>query len=107
MGGAWARVASGWFGSAVSEPVPVGPVLNWRILGKPGFVAIYLAALAGVNSLSDSGLQPIVIKFNRLDPLSSLEHIKWNSFSRVVASTSAIAHPFLWGPSPKAPFNAV
>ena len=33
---------------------------------------------------TDAGLQPIVVKFDRLDPLSSISHIKWNSFSRIV-----------------------
>ena len=54
---------------------------------------------------TDAGLQPIVVKFNRLDPLSSISHIKWNSFSRIVASQSTLGPPFLWGASPAAPRN--
>ena len=103
MTAALAAVAAWCFGRAASEPVPVGPVLNWRILGKPGFVAVYLAALAGVNAVTDSGLQPIVIKFDRLDPLSSIYDIKWNSFSRIAATNPTIGPPFLWGPSPATP----
>ena len=105
MTAALAAVAAWCFGRAASEPVPVGPVLNWRILGKPGFVAVYLAALAGVNATTNSGLQPIVVKFDRLDPLSSIYDIKWNSFSRIAASIPTIGPPFLWGPSPTTPRN--
>ena len=90
MTAALAAVAAWCFGRAASEPVPAGPVLNWRIFGKPGFVAVYLAALAGMNATTDAGLQPIVVKFNRLDPLSTISHIKWNSFSRIVASRSHV-----------------
>ena len=33
-------VAAWCFGRAASEPVPDGSLPNWRILGKPGFVAV-------------------------------------------------------------------
>jgi hypothetical protein len=100
---ALAAVAAWCFGRAASEPVPAGPVLNWRILGKPGFVAVCLAALAGLNAMTNSGLQPIVVKFSRLDPLSNIYHIKWNSFSRIAVSIPIMGPPFLWGASPTAP----
>ena len=80
---ALAAVAAWCFGRAASEPVPAGSFLNWRILGKPGFVAVCLAALAGLNATTDYGLQPIVVKFDKLDPLSNIYYIKWNSFSRI------------------------
>ena len=100
---ALAAVAAWCFGRAASEPVPAGPVLNWRVLGKPGFVAVCLAALAGLNAMTNSGLQPIVVKFSRLDPLSNIYHIKWNSFSRIAVSIPIMGPPFLWGASPTAP----
>jgi hypothetical protein len=103
MTAALAAVAAWCFGRAASEPVPASPILNWRIFGKPGFVAVYLAALAGLNASTDAGLQPIVVKFDRLDPLSSISHIKWNSFSRIVASHPKAVPPFLWGASPATP----
>ena len=105
MTAALAAVAAWCFGRAASEPVSDSPILNWRIFSKPGFVAVCLAALAGINATTDAGLQPIVVKFNRLDPLSSISHIKWNSFSRIVASRPMSGPPFLWGPSPAAPGN--
>src|SRR5258708_228626 len=94
MTAALAAVAASCFGRATSEPVPAGPVLNWRILGKPGFVAVYLTVLAGLNAMTDSGLQPIVVKFNRLDPLGNIYHIKWNSFSRIAVSIPIMGPPF-------------
>ena len=51
MTAALAAVAAWCFGRAASEPVPASPILNWRIFGKPGFVAVYLAALAGIKCL--------------------------------------------------------
>ena len=102
---ALAAVAAWCFGRAASEPASAGPVLNWRILGKPGVVAVCLAAVAGLNAVTNSGLQPIVVKFNRLDPLSNIYHIKWNSFSRIAASIPMMSAPFLWGASPTAPGN--
>ena len=81
-----------------SEPAPAGLLPNWRILGKPGFVAVCLAALAGMNATTNFGLQPIVVKFNKLDPLSNFYYIKWNSFSRIaVDDLRSSGRPFLWG----------
>ncbi len=94
---ALAAVAAWCFGRAASEPASAGPVLNWRILGKPGVVAVCLAAVAGLNAVTNSGLQPIVVKFNRLDPLSNIYHI--------TASIPMMSAPFLWGASPTAPGN--
>jgi predicted membrane-bound spermidine synthase len=96
-------VAAWCFGRAASEPAPAGFLPNWRILGKPGVVAVCLAAIAGINATTDFGLQPIVVKFNKLDPLGSVYYIKWNSFSRIASTTSVVGSPFLWGGSPTAP----
>jgi len=104
---ALAALAAWCFGRAASEPVSTGHVLNRRIFAIPGFLAVYLAAIAGLNSLTDYGLQPIVVKFDKLDPLSSIDYIKWNSFSRIAASIPSLSIPFLWGPSPMAPRNVV
>lgn len=98
-------VAAWCFGRASSEPSPAGFLPNWRILGKPGVIAAYLVALAGINAINNNGLQPIVIKFDKLIPSGSIAHLQWNSFSRIVATNSVPAVPFLWGASPKAPLN--
>jgi hypothetical protein len=100
---ALAAVAAWLFGRAASEPVSAGGILSWRIFRVPGFLAIYLVALAGVNSMTDYGLQPIVVKLDKLVPLNTVDYIKWNSFSRISASVPIIGPPFLWGPSPMAP----
>lgn len=100
-----AALAAWCFGRAASDPAPAGSILNWGIFRRPGLVAICLAALAVVNSAGNAGLQPIIAKFDRIDPLSSVFQIKWNSFSRVSASTPVLGPPFLWGPSPAMPTN--
>jgi hypothetical protein len=96
-------VAAWCFARAASGPATVTPIPNWRILGKPGFIAVYLAALAGVNAMTDTGLQPIAVKFDKLSTLDDMDAIKWNSFSRITASLPVIGPPFLWGASPEAP----
>lgn len=105
MTAALAATAAWCFGRATATPLQVTHLLNWRILGKPGSVAISLAALAGVNAVSNFGLQPIVVKFNRLDSLTNIYDLKWNSFSRISVSTSTVRSPVLWGASPAMPGN--
>ncbi|HYD04805.1 MAG TPA: hypothetical protein VEC60_03725 [Reyranella sp.] len=96
--------AAAWcFGRVASAPAPAGLLPDWRILGRPGIVAAYLVALAGLNTAVDTGLQPIVIKFNRLDTMAGLHSIKWNSFSRIAVGNSEVGMPPYWGPSPMAP----
>jgi spermidine synthase len=103
MTAALAAFAAWCFGRAVSEPIPVGAIASSRLLGRPGLVAVLLAALAGLNSTTDAGLQPIVVKFDRIEPLSSIYQIKWNSFSRIAVSAPVVGPPSLWGPSPATP----
>src|SRR5260370_34165059 len=105
MRGGVGGVVAWCLGRAASEPASAGPVLNWRILGKPGVVAVCLAAVAGLNAVTNSGLQPIVVKFNRLDPLSTIYHIKWDSVSRIAAPSPMMSAPFLSGASPPPPGN--
>jgi hypothetical protein len=100
-------IAALCFGRAASEPSPVGFLPSWRILGKPGLIAAYLAMLAGLNAVNNYGLQPIVIKFDKLIPMKDIAHLQWNSFSRIAATTSMFDIPFLWGPSPTTPRGAV
>ena len=100
--------AAAWcFGRASSEPSPIGFIPNWRILGKPGLIAAYLATLAGLNAVNNYGLQPIVIKFDKLIQMRDVAFLKWNSFSRISVTTPALGTPFLWGPSPTMPRGAV
>jgi hypothetical protein len=100
---ALAAFAAWCFGRAVSEPAPAMPLPSWRVLSKPGSVAIFLAIVAGLNAATEYGLQPIVVKFGRLESLSDLYYVKWNSFSRISVSDSKLSIPFLWGPSPVTP----
>jgi hypothetical protein len=100
-------IAAWCFGRAASEPSPAGFLPSWRILGKPGVIAVYLAALAGLNAIDDHFLQPVVVKFDKFVPLSDISYLKWNSFSRITATTSKVDVPFLWGPSPTAPLKTV
>jgi spermidine synthase len=99
-------LAAWCFGRATSEPAPVSLLPNWRIFDKPALIAAYLVALAGINAVNNHGLQPIVIKFGKMEPPSSISHLQWNSFSRIAATTSGVSVPFLWGGSPTAPRNS-
>ena len=96
-------LAAWCFGRVTSEPAPAGLLPDWRILGKPGTIALYLAALGGINAATPFGLQPVVVKFAKLDTLSRTYAIKWNSFSRIAVTNSTIDIPFAWGPSPLMP----
>jgi hypothetical protein len=61
-----------------------------------------LVLLCVGNSLTTRGLQPMFVK-GQLEDLSQYEFIKWNTYSRVVASYPQVEYPSLWGPSPIAP----
>jgi hypothetical protein len=107
MVSALAAVAAWCFARAGSEPVPVASVLNWRILGRPGLVAAALAALACGNAVVRLGLQPVSAKFGMIEALDGFDYVKWNSFSRIAVTASALQPPFLWGPSPELPPSAI
>lgn len=63
--------------------------------------------VGGVNaSLNTPLLYPIWVK-NKIVPISTVEHEKWNSISRVtVFKEQTDQKPFSWGPSPKFPEDA-
>jgi hypothetical protein len=103
---ALAAAAAWCFARAASEQVPAASVLSWQIFRRPGVVAIALAALACANASIDLGLQPVSAKFGAIEALNKFDYIKWNSFSRVAVTGSAVAPPSLWGPSPMLPADA-
>jgi spermidine synthase len=76
---------------------------DWRILRRPGLVALALLVLAGANASTRYGLQPISAKFGRVQVNTDFEFEKWNSFSQVGAYHSIVEKPALWGPSPTLP----
>lgn len=63
--------------------------------------------IGGLNAvLNKPILYPIWVK-NRLVPISTIDHEKWNSISRVtVFKEEKDQKPFVWGASPKFPKNA-
>jgi hypothetical protein len=77
--------------------------LNWRVLHRPGLVALGLLALAGVNATTRYGLQPISAKLDVLEAGTAFDFEKWNSFSRILGNRTARRPPFLWGASPALP----
>jgi hypothetical protein len=103
MVAALAAAAAWCFGRARSEPVPAGSVLEWHVLGRPGVVAVALAALACGNSAFKAGLQPVSAKFGEIESPDQFDYVKWNSFSRVAVSDSTLRRPSLWGPSAELP----
>jgi hypothetical protein len=72
---------------------------------RPIPVALGLAVLALVTSLSPFGLRPILVKdrVEKNTALSGRGYEKWNSYSRVLATVPTMSTPFFWGPSPKTP----
>jgi hypothetical protein len=103
MVSALAAVAAWCFAQAGSEPVPAASVLNWGILRRPGLVAAALATLACGNAVVRLALQPVSAKFGVIEALDRFDFVKWNSFSRIAVTASALQAPFLWGPSPELP----
>jgi hypothetical protein len=72
----------------------------WRM---PEKVVITLLGLAFINSQSDAGFRPILVKGNIEDQGKSGVYERWNTYSRVRAYPPAMRVPHLWGPSPKMP----
>ena len=97
LAGVFFRAAHGKVASDDSFP-------NWRILRRPGLVAVALLALAVANAATRYGMQPISAKFGEIEVGTDYEFEKWNSFSRVAVSTHAPrSRPQLWGASPSLP----
>jgi hypothetical protein len=105
MVAALAATAAWCFARVSSEPVPADSVLNWRMLRRPGVVAVALAALACGNAAVDLGLQPVSAKFGTIERLNDFDYVEWNSFSRIAVTDSLLGPPSLWGPSPELPAN--
>jgi hypothetical protein len=76
---------------------------GWRVLRRPGAVAVGLLALAAANAATRYGLQPISAKFDTLEAGTAFDFERWNSFSRILGTRTPPRPPFLWGPSPALP----
>lgn len=73
-----------------------------RLRKRSLIAASILAAIAGLNSLTVHGIQPIWAKGN-LDRRSNIHAEVWNPISEVRFSKPVIEAPELWGPSPHVP----
>ena len=104
---ALAGLAGVCFGAADGEVAFDDSFSKWRILRRPGLVAVALMVLAAANATTRRGLQPISAKFNQIQVGTNYEFEKWNSFSRVVVSSPGIYRPALWGASPTVPQDLV
>jgi hypothetical protein len=100
---ALAGLAGLCFRAAHGEVAPDDAFSHWQVLRRPGLVAVALMALAVANATTRRGLQPISAKFNQIQVGTNYEYEKWNSFSRVVISSTGKYRPALWGASPTLP----
>ena len=78
---------------------------DWRVLRRPGVVAVALIALTMANASTNMGLQPISAKFGTIEANTNYEFEKWNTFSRVAVGYGAKRPPFLWGASSTLPLG--
>lgn len=76
---------------------------KWRVLHRPGYLALALAILAFGNSMTSRGFQPVAAKFGQIERIDWYYFLKWNSFSRIAVTESTKQTPFLWGASPTLP----
>jgi len=100
------RVISGL--SAVAFSYSAGAEYRQRVKSMPWWrmpekVVITLLGLALVNSQSDGGLRPIMVKGSIENEGKLGVYEKWNTYSRVRAYPPQMQVPHLWGPSPKLP----
>ena len=86
--------------SGIAEDRPTS--LVGRLAARPGSVAIALLALAGLNSSTVHGLQPLVVK-DQIDHRANIAYEKWNSYSRIHVTHPVEAPPFLWSASETMP----
>ena len=76
---------------------------DWKILRRPGLVAVAFLVLTIANASTRYGLQPISAKFGTIHTDPEFEFEKWNSFSQVGAYPSLETGALLWGASPTLP----
>jgi hypothetical protein len=94
--------------SAVAFSYSAGAEYRQRVKSMPWWrmpekVVITLLGLALVNSQSDGGLRPIMVKGSIENEGKLGVYEKWNTYSRVRAYPPQMQIPHLWGPSPKLP----
>ena len=79
---------------------------RWRrVTGLSMFVFFVVAGY--VNSLSTSGIRPVVVKGDRIEPAINYQLERWNSFSRIAVYNEKLIIPQYWGPSRIAPENLI
>jgi len=87
------------------EPASTPSWLAW--LTRPGALAALLLGLGLLNGITRHGLQPILVKDEVEHRGGDIVFERWNSFSRVIATSPIVSPPRLWGPSPNLPLIAV
>jgi hypothetical protein len=95
----------GSFG-AVAGMVYVWNVKTTRLRMLNVGAAIVLGVLSAANAQSSRLIRPLVIK-NRIEPASTYDIEKWNSFSRITVFPSETSAPDLWAGSSTAPSTKV
>jgi predicted membrane-bound spermidine synthase len=100
--GAAAAGASALFAGSRIGTAPAD-TRTWRVLRRPGVIAVVLLALGVANGLTRHGLQPIMVKESVERRRGEVIFERWNSFSRVIAMRPVVGQPKLWGPSPTLP----
>ncbi|MGH6629495.1 MAG: hypothetical protein ACREB3_07165, partial [Burkholderiales bacterium] len=73
---------------------------RWWI--RPGTVATALLLFTVVNAMVPFGVRPMLVK-DILEHPGSYRFEKWNSYSRIIATSPKTDIPFLWAPSAKMP----
>jgi len=76
-----------------------------RRLGLVLFLGFLI--VGAVNSLSQSGIRPLIVKGARIEPAHIYQKERWNSFSRVAVYRKSLRAPHYWGPSPLAPMEPI
>ncbi len=71
-----------------------------------GLIVIFIFA-GIINSLTLSGIRPVIVKGVRIEPAVNYILERWNSFSRVAVYPGILRAPQYWGPSPLAPRDPV
>ena len=71
---------------------------------RVGIGLFLLFLFAGVtNSLTTSGIRPVIVKGRYVEPANNYYCERWNSFSRIAVFEKTHRPPQYWGPSPLAP----
>jgi len=94
-----AAVAAYCFSRAMYPEASKNAGSKWRVLERPGVLAVVILVMAALNGSTRYGVRPLTVK-GRFENPRDFAFERWNSFSRITASRSAISPPFLWSGSP-------